>query len=312
MNENDKFRETLARIAEMASAAIAESTYSDENDSTDNFTQDAAPSCSLKVLPKRLLVAAARKAIEINPVNAPVFGPLATVGADVISDPQRAAVVTAKYWGPIPRTLSVSFMEPTPSDLRRRIVSHMNAWTKTGGIQFAETQGAGRVRISRGPTGYWSYLGTDITLIPQNEPTMNLQAFTMSTPESEFRRVVRHETGHTMGMPHEHMRREFVARIDPQRAYEYFRRTQGWDRATVDQQVLSSLDEGSILGTPADETSIMCYHLPGTITRDGRPIVGGLDINQTDFEFVGRIYPRPGQSEFASDFDQEDDYAVAS
>ena len=38
---------------------------------------------------------------------------------------------------------------------------------------------------------------------------------------------------------------ELVARIDPQRAYPYFRSTQGWDRAMVDAQVLTALDDAS-------------------------------------------------------------------
>ncbi|HET9711833.1 MAG TPA: hypothetical protein VFP64_08125, partial [Pyrinomonadaceae bacterium] len=133
----------------------------------------------------------------------------------------------------------------------------------------------------------------DIRHIPFNEPTMNLQGFTMGVSEAEFRRVVRHEAGHTLGMPHEHMRRELVARIDPEKAYRHFRETQGWDKPTVDQQVLRSLDEETLLGTTTDQTSIMCYQLPATITRDGQPILGGVDINQTDFAFIGRIYPKP-------------------
>ncbi|KAI9747320.1 MAG: hypothetical protein M1835_002148 [Candelina submexicana] len=206
----------------------------------------------------------------------------------------RIAVVTSKYWGPTPRQLTVSFMESTPADLRARIVSHMNAWTRTACISFAETQGIGDVRISRGPGGYYSYLGTDILHIPRNRQTMNLQDFTMDTPESEYKRVIRHETGHTLGCPHEHMRKELVMRIDPEKAYEYFGRTQRWDRQIVDQQVLPPLDEQSLMGTPADQTSIMCYQLPGSITRDGQPILGGLDIDQTDYAFVGQIYPKPG------------------
>jgi hypothetical protein len=47
---------------------------------------------------------------------------------------------------------------------------------------------------------------------------MNLEGFTMKTPDSEFHRVVRHETGHTLGFPHEHMRAELVKRIDSCRA----------------------------------------------------------------------------------------------
>jgi hypothetical protein len=92
------------------------------------------------------------------------------------------------------------------------------------------------------------------------------------------------------------MRREIVARIDRQKAYDYFRRTQGWSPAMVDQQVLTPLDERSIVGTPTDQTSIMCYQLPGLITIDGRPILGGTDINATDLAFARRIYPPVGAS----------------
>jgi len=106
--------------------------------------------------------------------------------------------------------------------------------------------------------------------------------------------VVRHETGHTMGFPHEHMRKELVAKIDPAKAYDYYRRTQGWDKAMVDAQVLTPLDDKTIMGTPADQTSIMCYQLPGAITRDGRPILGGTDINAIDYAFAGSIYPKAG------------------
>jgi hypothetical protein len=174
----------------------------------------------------------------------------------------------------------------------------MNAWFC--GIQFVATSGTGQVRISRGGGGYWSYLGTDILHIAASRQTMNLQGFTMSTRDSEFTRVIRHEAGHTLGFPHEHMRRDLVARIDRRKAYEYFGRTQGWSPTMVDQQVLTPLDERSLFATPADQTSIMCYQLPGSITTDGRPIVGGPDINATDRAFARRIYPPVGASSVES------------
>ena len=80
----------------------------------------------------------------------------------------------------------------------------------------------GEVRISLTGNGFWSYLGTDIMLVPKSNPTMNLQGFSIFTADSEYRRVVRHETGHTLGFPHEHLRKEIVKRIDPKRAYDYF------------------------------------------------------------------------------------------
>lgn len=247
--------------------------------------------CRIMSLPSRLHQRAAELAVTINPVNAPLQEPLSGTNIHVDA-PLMLTVTTGKYWGPRPRRLTVGFMEPTPDDLRKRIVSHMNAWTATAGISFALTSGVGDVRISRERGGYYSYLGTDIGLIPRNRQTMNLEAFTMNTSEAEFRRVVRHETGHTLGFPHEHMRRALVERIDPAKAYAYFQRTQRWSKEMVDQQVLTSLNEKNIIGTPPDQDSIMCYQLPGAITTDGMPIRGGIDINATDFEFAGKIYPK--------------------
>ncbi len=303
MSDSKRLREALAKIAKIAGAASGaegvDDTY-EQNGGEPHEHADYDYGCTLRNLPNELLEEAARNAVEINPVNAPVFGPLGAVAAasDAISDPLSIAVLTGKYWGPSPRRLSVSFMESTPSDLRARIVLHLNAWSRTAGVSFVQTQGVGEVRISRGGGGYYSYLGTDIRLIPQNRQTMNLQGFTMNTPDSEFTRVIRHEAGHTLGFPHEHMRSELVARIDREKAYDYFFRTQGWNRQMVDQQVLTPLNNATIFGTPADQDSIMCYQLPGSITRDGQPIRGGRDINQSDFNFAGRIYPRLGFAPF--------------
>jgi hypothetical protein len=312
MSELARLRKAMAAIARIANDATRAADHDDPDHPDDREPDPGSDrreeedgtgyvpelSCVPRSLPERLLIRAAATAREINPINAPfASAPRAGVtmddGANGVQEPMRIAVLTSKYWGPTPRRLTVSFMESTPANLRARIVSHLNAWSQTGCITFAETGGVGDVRISRRRGGYWSYLGTDVLLIPRNRPTMNLEAFTMSTPESEYRRVVRHEAGHTLGFPHEHMRASLVARVDRNKAYDYFLRTQGWDRQTVDEQVLTSLAERSLLSTPSDQTSIMCYQLPASITRDARPILGGLDINRSDFDFVARIYPKP-------------------
>lgn len=246
---------------------------------------DEPLSCTPRSLPARLHTQAAAHATDVNPVNAPL--------ADVPLPPERIALLTSKYWGPVTRRLTVQFLEPTTYAMRLLVLRNMNAW-HTGGcsIRFTYTTSTGDVRITTAPDGYWSYLGTDIHLIPTNEPTMCLEAFTARTPESEYHRVVRHETGHTLGFVHEHMRKELVAQIDPQRAYAYFARYDGWDRQTVDAQVLTPLDDRTIMATPPDQTSIMCYQLPGSITKTSRPITGGTDINTTDQAFANKVYPR--------------------
>ena len=295
-------RDALRRIAQIAGSALKDSaedqvTVSIERPDTDeppagdgaaSFVPDGV--CTPRSLPRRLMQRAARTAIQINPVNAPLLAQAGGAGVTLPANPAFISVLTSKYWGPRTRRLTVSFMDGGSNALRARIRSHMNAWNT--GITFAETKRDGQVRISRTGSGYWSYLGTDVLLSPRNRQTMNLRGFSMNTPESEYRRVIRHELGHTLGFPHEHMRQALVDRIDPQKAYDYFLRTQGWDKQMVDAQVLTSLDEASLMSTPPDQTSIMCYQLPGEITRDGQPILGGPDINATDAAFALKIYPK--------------------
>lgn len=254
------------------------------------------PSCTIRTLPSELLGEAARIATEVYPANRPPIQQFASSlpgdESDVIYPPQRIAALTDRYWGPKPRVLPVQFLDNPNTATRDLILAHLNMWDC--GITFVETATDGRVRIARGPGGYWSYLGTDILLIPAGQPTMNLAGFTERTSAAEYRRVVTHEGGHTLGFPHEHMRKALVARLDRERTIAYFGRTQGWSRRDVEAQVLTPLDEASVMGTPADQTSIMCYQLPGEITVDGKPIPGGAEVNASDLAFADSIYPLAG------------------
>jgi hypothetical protein len=252
--------------------------------------------CTPKRLDPSLRIQAAQKAVQINPINHAPVQRLSSVIPGFVALPEHIAVVTTKYWGAQGVMLTVGFLDGPEAALRSRILQHMNAWSATANVVFVETLGQAQVRIARQDGlngGFWSFLGTDILSIEADQPTMNLEGFTMDTLESEFHRVVRHETGHTMGFPHEHMRQELVDKIDPAKAIEFFGRTQGWSPEEVRQQVLTPLEESSLLGTPtADPNSIMCYQIPGSITKDGQPIVGGLDIDPSDFTFAQSIYPK--------------------
>ena len=250
--------------------------------------------CTPRQLPKAKLVDAARIARQVNPLNHPHVEQLTRLMPAFKPTPQRIAVVTKKYWGVGGVKLTVGFLDGPEKALRDRIILHMNAWAKTANVQFVATSTDPQVRIARvDDDGYWSYLGTDILSIPAGAPTMNLEGFTMKTAEAEFHRVVRHETGHTLGFPHEHMRRELVNTIDPKKAIKYFGETQGWSPQEVRAQVLTPLEESSVRGTEhADPNSIMCYQIPGSITKSGKPIVGGLDIDASDSAFAAAIYPK--------------------
>lgn len=210
----------------------------------------------------------------------------------VVPGQERIALLAGKYWGEKGVDLSVSFMERVSPEFSRKLFEFANKLGSRGAnIRFRPTNGVGDIRIAFGPGGYWSYLGTDCRNIPQGEPTMNLQDFQVKTPDAEWDRVVPHEFGHAIGCPHEHMRRDIIARLDQGRTIAYFTRTQGWSASEVRQQVLTPLEERSLLAGPIEQTSIMCYQIPGECTRDGRPIAGGSRITEGDFAFLGRVYP---------------------
>jgi hypothetical protein len=250
--------------------------------------------CTPKSLPETMRVAAAQTAIGINPGNQPRIGHLAQFG--FTPTVERIAAVTSKRWPSTGKKFTVGFLDSAPADLRARILSHMNAWSKTANVSFVESRTDPIVRIAFGPDGYWSYLGTDILHIDKNEPTMNLQEFSMATPESEYKRVVRHETGHTLGFPHEHLRKEFVNKIDPDKAIQYFQINDGWSADVTRAQVLTPLEDATLTEAAADAISIMCYQIDGSITKDGKPITGGIDIDKEDYAFARSMYPRPKTS----------------
>lgn len=255
--------------------------------------------CVTKKLPEDMRYIAALRAVEENSLNRAPFERLARYLPEIDDSLIRAytAILTAKRWKTNGVHLSVSFLDNPEADLRQKILSHMNAWSASANVSFHETEGVGQVRIARltGQNGgYWSYLGTDVLLIANDEPTLNLEGFTSGTSEAEFKRVVRHETGHTLGFPHEHMRSELVQLLDEAKVINYYQAQYGWSETETRQQVLTPLDQASIFATPrADGHSIMCYQIPAALTKNNVAIPGGLDIDATDYQFCATCYPKP-------------------
>jgi hypothetical protein len=249
--------------------------------------------CVPKELPLERWASSAALARGENVANSPPANAMASLRSFEVSE-FRLAVEKARKWAKSGVVLTVAFLDTADRDLKKRILAHMNAWNKTANVEFKESKTNPVVRISRVPNdGHWSYVGTDILSIESGQPTMNLDSFDMSTSEAEYKRVVRHETGHTLGFPHEHMRKELVQKIDPDLAKRFYKLTQGWSPAETVRQVLTPIENGSLIGTPnPDPNSIMCYQIPGSITKDRKPIKGGTDIVKSDYDFIATIYPK--------------------
>lgn len=240
--------------------------------------------CVIKELPSEQHLNAALHAIWHNPVNA----------ARLVS-PDRIAITTSKFWGVArAKDMTYSFMERVSTGFQKKMDLYLNRWAEFSccRIRFTNDLSIANCRIAFENGGYYSYEGTDNDLVSKNEHTMNLQGFTLSTPDREWERVPVHEIGHFWGCGHEHRRKAIVDRLDKQAVYELMWSTQRWDRETVDQQVLTPSEERNLMGSPdADEESVMCYPFPASVTKDHRPIVGGSKISRLDREYFAKAYP---------------------
>jgi len=199
--------------------------------------------------------------------------------------------------------LGVSFLTNPSSELRARVLRHLNAWSKTSDVLFEEAKwphiGLVRIALEPGgleplglePGGHWTYMGTDILLLDQEKPTTYLDGLSLSTPEPEFARVVRHLAGHLLGFGDEHLPQAVIDRIDRPQAYAHLAATRGWTPPVVDALLFTPLEQHSRLAPPPEHASIMSYQLPGHLMRDGQAYLGGADILPSDYQFAGRVYP---------------------
>jgi hypothetical protein len=256
------------------------------------------PVCRDVQLPFGLALQAGRFAERINPANAVPPHSLGILSAQFSIQlpihPEHTAILNSAYWGVRGVHCTVGFMHQVPAEFAQHFFEHANAWGQYANVIFTPA-GAGEkamVRVTCRGDGYWSYLGPQIISVPANQPTMCLQDFDRGMPESEWRRVVRHEVGHTLGLLHEHMLPEIIELLDPQAVIADFMATQGWSRQMVVEQILTPPRPGTYTARKPSVDSIMCYQFAGKDTRNGQPIPGGLDITPDDGEFVGSLYPR--------------------
>ncbi|KAF9255687.1 hypothetical protein L218DRAFT_1008292, partial [Marasmius fiardii PR-910] len=216
----------------------------------------------------------------------------------------RLALERKRRWPGNGVRLRVAFIDPdVPLVLQNHVLVHTNAWSQFCNVSFALVDDPlfAEIRVSftgevfyrddkgeilcRKDPGYWSYVGIGILNIDNIEPTMMLEGFNIETSEETFIRTVRHETGHTLGFQHEHLRPELVERIDCKKAialYTLPRRQggQGWTRDEVISNLLTPLwkkgdpkaqSESDFFVTKhIDVHSIMCYDVEESIMISGK------------------------------------------
>ena len=205
----------------------------------------------------------------------------------------RMAVERKKEWAP-GRVLTVSFMGGNKT-VKERLIEYAQVWSEYANIffDFNHRQKMGDIRISfNTKDGSWSEVGTDLLAADKAAATMNFGWLTPTLNDEEFRQVVLHEFGHTLGCIHEHSRPDNGIPWDKPKVYTYYKQTDNWTPEEVDDQVFYKYNKNMIRGSKVDKKSIMMYAVPEELTL-GRYSVGfNSELSKEDKAFIGKLYPK--------------------
>lgn len=246
-------------------------------------TPAAAPRiCVPRLLTPEFRAQAALRSMAYHSANAPDVRP----GHAADLQPRRIASETAKRWRP-GTTLKVGFQGGSAT-IQARVLKAMGRWSEVCQVDFvAAPFGQAQVRVGflQGQ-GSWSYIGTDILSIPVSEITMNLGWLGDDTDDEEVRRVVVHETGHTLSFDHE---AQFglatgELRFNTAAIYAYFEGPPNyWTKQDVDQQILTPLTLAGVQHSDHwDKYSIMEYFFDRNWIVPPTDIPNNTDLSPTD------------------------------
>lgn len=205
----------------------------------------------------------------------------------------QIALVNEKLWD-IGQTVKVRFISGSDF-VKQKVIQFAEEWENFANVNFEFVpSGNTEIRVSFKEGSSWSYIGTDALSKGQDKPTMNFGWFDDNTSDTEFKRTVLHEFGHALGAIHEHQSPAASIPWNTEAVYDFYFRTQGWDRAKVDVNIFNRYDQSDITNSSYDSNSIMHYWIPNSITIGDFYVGQNTSLSVTDKNFIGMIYPFSG------------------
>lgn len=195
------------------------------------------------------------------------------------------------YWSP-GSTIKVKLMGGS-TYTRQRVMHHAKTWTKYANLNFKFVDyGSADIRVAFTQNGSsWSVVGKQALYMNNNEPTMNFGWLNDRTPDYEFQRTVLHEFGHALGLLHEHQNPTGGIPWDKEAVYDYYRRTQGWNRQTTYENVMQKAERSQSQYSKYDPESIMHYPIDGRLTGGQYEVGMNSTLSPIDVAYIAEMYP---------------------
>lgn len=200
------------------------------------------------------------------------------------SSNERLALEKGKFWTN-GQTLKVKFLSGSNSQ-KEFVKKTCVEWSLYANLKFEFVEsGQSDIRITFDEgDGAWSYVGTDCSDIPQNQPTLNLGWVDKG--------VVLHEFGHALGCIHEHQNpNEAIQWNEKQVVKDLSGPPNYWSYDMIKHNVLDRYQSSEVEASPVDSKSVMMYPIPASWTLNGVGYSGGEELSQVDKDFIGMIYP---------------------
>jgi serralysin len=195
---------------------------------------------------------------------------------------------TGKLW-PTGSMLQVGFMGGTPMQ-KSQVRQAFGEWLKYANlnVRFSDTSSHADVRVSfKEEDGSWSYVGTDALGRNRTEASINLGWADSGEP---IPINYLHEVGHTLGLVHETSNPNAALRWNKTKVYgDLAGPPNSWSKSQVDAAIFAS--EPYPGQRAFDRDSIMLYSFPGDYFMDGKPLVHGKVLSQSDKRFIAQLYP---------------------
>lgn len=192
------------------------------------------------------------------------------------------------------KTIYIKFLSGSKA-MQDKVKAIVKEWEKYANLKFEFVQvGASNIRINLdNKGGHNSMIGTLANNAAEDERTMNFDTTDFKT-YAAMRRTVLHEFGHAIGLLHEHYSPVAGIPWNKEAVYAELKRTQGWDKTTVDINLFQQYNLSYTNGTEYDKTSIMHYPVFARWTTNGFSVDWNNDLSDGDKKLITLLYPKDG------------------